>query len=227
MHNPMQVCVRVLLTAALLFCQGAHAQVERFVEGVHYTRLPDNSHARELAVQINQLPGKTEVLEIFWYGCASCNAFDPLLNAWADAQPETIDLQRSPMIWNAQTKQHARLFFAVHNLDLAERLHSEIFAEIHERNNYLLEDRDIGALLQGQGIPAAAATTALTSFALDSQLRKAEALNRELRIPAVPALVVAGKYRVNSGAAVPSHQHMLDVASFLVGKERAAAAALH
>ena len=27
--------------------------------------------------------GKIEVIEFFWYGCPHCNAFEPMLDAWA------------------------------------------------------------------------------------------------------------------------------------------------
>jgi thiol:disulfide interchange protein DsbA len=212
----------LFLVLVATLCNGSQAQVERFVEGVHYTRVPDSALAGEAAA----VSGKTSVMEVFWYGCNHCYAFDPLLNTWAATQADRVSLSRSPMIWNALTKQHARLFYTAAELGLGERLHARIFAEIHERGNYLNDAETSAALFASAGTSAAEFARSFGSFAVDAQLRKAEALNRALRIPGVPALIVGGKYLINANAAVPQHQDMLDVASFLVQKEQAAALAV-
>ena len=35
--------------------------------------------------------GKIEVVEFFWYGCPHCNAFEPMLEAWAKKLSADVD----------------------------------------------------------------------------------------------------------------------------------------
>ena len=50
-----------------------------YIEGEHYERVTP-----EVATHTN---GKIEVLEIFWYGCHHCFAFEPYLKKWKPALP--------------------------------------------------------------------------------------------------------------------------------------------
>ena len=211
--------LNLLLFAALLSSLGASAQVERFVEGVHYSALPDLAYARTL----DETAGKVDVMEIFWYGCGHCYAFDPLLESWADAQAASINFSRSPlMVWSAVNKQHARLFFAAQQLDKINELHSIIFTEIQERRNPLADEQTAAALFAGHGVLPADFANAYNSFAVDTLLRKAETMQKEIRIPSVPVMIVSGKYRVEVNDAVTSHEAMLEVVEFLVSKEKTA-----
>ena len=36
------------------------------------------------------VPGKIEVVELFWYGCPHCYAFEPTINPWAEKLPATL-----------------------------------------------------------------------------------------------------------------------------------------
>src|SRR5688572_29796714 len=113
--------VRGVLTCLLLSLAATttHAQ-ERYIEGVHYTRLPDAS------AQSATTDGAPAVIEVFWYGCPSCYAFDPLLNSWVERKGASIAFERLPMIWDANTKEHGRLFFATRMLGLHEHMHGRI-----------------------------------------------------------------------------------------------------
>jgi thiol:disulfide interchange protein DsbA len=33
------------------------------------------------------VPGKIEVVELFWYGCPHCYAFEPVINPWVEKLP--------------------------------------------------------------------------------------------------------------------------------------------
>jgi thiol:disulfide interchange protein DsbA len=208
--------VRGILTCLLLtLATGAFAQVERFVEGVHYTRLPELSaaHAPDASA------GQRSVLEIFWYGCGHCYAFDPLLNAWVGKQDDTIEFARTPMIWDATTKQHAQLFYTARALGLQEQLHDRIFNEIHQKRNYLLDDAAIGSLLAEFGVDQATVTKTQASFGVDADLRRTEAQLREWVVPSVPALIINGTWMINNTEQVPTHREMLEVAEFLLNKK--------
>lgn len=204
---------RILLAGLLLPALSATAQVERYVEGQHYRLLPETAAARE-----SPEAGKVPVLEVFWYGCGSCAAFDPQLNAWVAAQADTVSFSRSPAIWNDSTKAHARLFFAARELGIGSQIHEATFHAIHREGASLLDEKDVVAHFVAHGADATRAQAALQSFSVDSALRKEETLQRELRIPDVPALVVNGRYLVK-GPGVRSYEDMLAVAEFLVARE--------
>src|SRR5690606_27384400 len=110
--------------------------------------------------------GQKSVLEVFWYGCNHCYAFDPLLNAWVADKADTIAFARSPMIWDANTKQHARLFFATQTLGLHEQMHARIFDEIHQKRNFLLDENAMTALFAEFGVERDALAKTLSSFAM-------------------------------------------------------------
>lgn len=202
-------CLLFLLTAA------AQAQVERFVEGVHYKRLPDMSAAYGLATP----QGQQAVTEIFWFGCGHCYAFEPLLNHWVAGKPDSFQFTRTPMIWDANTKEHARLFYTARALGVLDAMHARVFNEIHEKGNYLLDANSAGALFGDFGVDKATFEKTYASFGVDAELRKTESMLREIVSPSVPALIVNGKYLINIQGPVNSQQAMLDVADFLLGKE--------
>src|SRR5688572_20567025 len=60
--------------------------------------------------------GKVEVIEVFWYGCSHCYELDPTLEEWSRAKPKYIEFSRVPVMWGAQHRQHAKLFYTVQAL---------------------------------------------------------------------------------------------------------------
>jgi protein dithiol oxidoreductase (disulfide-forming) len=208
--------VRGVLTCLLFLLPPiANAQAERFVEGVHYRRLADESVAYDLGAP----EGTQSVLEIFWFGCGHCYAFDPLLNHWVESKPDTVQFARTPVIWDGNTQEHARLFYTARALGVLDAMHARIFTEIHEKHNYLLDEESEAALFGDFGVDPARFKQAHASFAVDTDVRKTAAVLGELAIPGVPALIVNGKYLINIQGPVDSHQALLDVADFLLNKE--------
>ena len=197
----------------LLVSQTALSQPALYVEGTHYTLLADNPLSRS-----QQTIDKPLVTEIFWYGCPSCYNFDPLLSHWVEQQGDSIAFQRSHTVWNSNTKRHATLFFATSGLGINEKLHAQIFNEIHQKKNYLLDTESQAEFLQAAGVEAAAADKALKSFTTDSQLRQAEALQRELKVPGIPCMIVKGRYMVNLGGPVRTYDDMLKIVDYLLDK---------
>ncbi len=207
--------VRGVLTCLLfLTATAAEAQVERFVEGVHYQRLSDTRAAYDLGAP----EGRQSVLEVFWFGCGHCYAFDPLLNHWVEDRP-AVQFARSPVIWNGTTREHARLFFTTRLLGLEAKMHDRVFNEIHEKKNYLLDAESVGELFTEFGVDEERFEKTYASFSVDTELRKTETAQRELKLEGVPALIVNGEFLVTNTDAVPTHQMMLDVTEFLLDRE--------
>jgi protein dithiol oxidoreductase (disulfide-forming) len=210
---------QLLVLTVLFFSLAAQAQVDHYVEGVHYTVLPALTYAKTL----DNTDNKIDVMEVFWYGCSHCYAFDPLLESWAEAQAANINFSRSPlMVWSEMNKQHARLFFAMQQLGKGHELHSIIFDEVQQRRNPLADEKTGTTLFASHGVSPADFASAYNSFAVDTLLRKAETMQKEMRVPSVPILIVNGKYMVEGNDAVPAHEDMLKVVEFLIAKEKSA-----
>ena len=206
----------VFTCLSLALAATAHAQ-QRYVEGVHYQRIAEPGAALALGAGEEGNDAKS-VLEVFWYGCGHCYAFDPLLDDWVARKGESFTFARSPMVWDDTTKQHARLFHTTQALGLHGAMHARIFDTIHKEGNYLLDDASTTALFAEFGVDADTYEKTAASFGVDASLRKTEAAQRELAIRSVPALIVDGTWLINTTQQVPTQQAMLDVADFLLNQ---------
>jgi thiol:disulfide interchange protein DsbA len=148
--------------------------------------------------------GQVEVIEVFWYGCPHCYALDPYLQSWAKSKASYIDFVRVPIMWDDIHRSHARLFYTLQALGKLDELHSKVFDEIHQRGDELYVSNDPQATLAAQlkfaeanGISAAAFTKAYNSFGVQTDLQKADELDRRYRIDSVPTIVIDGKYETD------------------------------
>jgi protein dithiol oxidoreductase (disulfide-forming) len=168
---------------------------ERFKEGTNYRKIVP-------AQPTGVAPGKVEVLEVFWYGCAHCFALDPALESWRNkGKPQYVEFVRIPAMWNDGTRMQARLFYTAEALGKLEALHTQIFREIHVNGDPLNTVEKITAFFRKHGVSPDAFQKAFSSFAVESKLQRADFLNRRYRINTVPTFVVNGKYVTGVGDA--------------------------
>jgi thiol:disulfide interchange protein DsbA len=153
-------------------------------------------------------PGKVEVIEMFWYGCPHCYAFDPVLEAWRKHKASYIVFKRVPVMWADIHRAHAKLFYTLQALGKLDQLHSKVFDQIHQKGDYLYVSEDPKATLEDQikfaeanGISRDAFLAAYNSFGVQADLQKADDLARRYKIDAVPTVVIDGKYESNVGMA--------------------------
>ena len=69
-----------MLAMASLF--GMAAQADDYTAGKEYVELSS-------PVPVSQ-PGKIEVVELFWYGCPHCYAFEPTIVPWSEKLPADV-----------------------------------------------------------------------------------------------------------------------------------------
>lgn len=82
--------ISAALVAASLFGMSAQA-AEPIEAGKQYVEL---TSAVPVAV-----PGKIEVVELFWYGCPHCYAFEPTINPWVEKLPSDVNFVRIPAMF--------------------------------------------------------------------------------------------------------------------------------
>jgi thiol:disulfide interchange protein DsbA len=184
----------------------------RFELGVHYLRLSPTQPT-------SSNPDQVEVCEIFWYGCAHCNAFDPMLEQWRQTKPDYVNFVRVPALWDAELQLHARAFYTAEQLGKGEEMHTAFFSEIHERGNRLDTEAKLQEFFGRFGVDAAAFEAAFDSFAVQAKLQRADELNRRYRIGSVPTIVVNGKYTTDAPM-VGSYEELLELVDELAAAER-------
>lgn len=172
-------------------------------------------------------PGKVEVVEMFWYACPHCYAFDPYLESWRKSKPAYIDFKRVPITWAEVHRSHARLFYTLEALGKEEALHAEVFAEMHERKNYMFAQGDERESMAAQlkfvtahGISAGDFTNAYNSFTVQTNMQKADDLVHRFKVEGVPLIVVNGKYVTDLTMAGGSHDTLISIINDLAASEK-------
>lgn len=197
---------------------------EDFQAGKQYTELR--------TAQPVSVPGKIEVVEVFWYGCPACNMFEGVLKPWAEKLPEDVHFVQVPAQFNEVLNLHARLYYTLEVLKVEAKVHEAVFAGIHEKKDprvtpardgrqvTLPTPEQLADFVAEQGVDKALFLKTYDSFAVRNRLAKADKLVRSYQITGVPELVVNGKYRIELQKA-GGFEQMLQIADFLIKKERA------
>jgi thiol:disulfide interchange protein DsbA len=166
----------------------------KWVAGVNYRPLVP-------AQPTDAAPGKVEVVEVFWYGCPHCYALDPYIESWRKTKPAYVEFKRVPVTWQAVHQSHAKLFYTLEALGKEEALHSAVFAEMHDKKNFMYMQGDEKESLNAQvsfakahGISEADFTNAYNSFTVQTDMAKADDLVHRYHVDGVPLLVINGKY---------------------------------
>ena len=204
-----QDCIKnaLIVLVLSLFCSSAFSK--DYQEGRHY----------ELIEPLpTRNPEKIEVIEFFWFGCGHCFSLEQLIKDWKSEVSSEVDFFRLPVVWNAQTKTHAKLFFAAETLQVPEAIQG-IFSAIHYNRKMMLSDKEIIPFFQGYGIQEDKYLAATNSFGLKNNLRKAELFAFKYGIKGVPAFIVNGKYKVSATREIGT-EDLLDVVNYLIEKEQ-------
>lgn len=189
----------------------------KFKEGTHFTRLTPTQPTVGGA-------DKIEVAEVFWYGCAHCYDFEPLITRWNENKPANARFVRIPATWNPLVKLHAQLYYTEevlgNNGKIAnkEQFRNAVFAEYHRRGNRLASVDAIQAIFEKHGVSAEDFKTTWESFEVSQKLRVADDLQRRYSITGVPAIVVNGKYRSGAQEA-GGYPRLLELVDELIVKE--------
>lgn len=196
LHNTLLAAVASTAAAATL------SAPTPWQEGVNYTRL--------VPAQPTAVPsGQVEVLEFFWYACPHCYAIDPLVEAWKKTKPAYISFSRVPVMWNEGHRSLARLYYTLDSMGKLNDLHAAIWKEIHVKNDPLVDpgnndaksEQIQTAFVQSLGVSREAFAAAYRSFAIETELQRADQLVQRYRVAGVPTFVINGKYLADVGTA--------------------------
>jgi thiol:disulfide interchange protein DsbA len=203
---------RSLLAAGILLLAARGTVAQALKEGSEYKLLKP-------AVATDVAPGKVEVVEAFWYACGHCYLLEPKLEAWdAKGRAPYVQLVRLPATWNDVVKTHARIYYTIELLGKPQ-LHPEVFREINVKGNRLDTPEKVQAFFASKGVPAAEFQKAFSSFAVESNLRKAEEMNKRYKITGTPTIVIGGKYVTDVGMA-GSEDKLFQIINELAAREK-------
>jgi protein dithiol oxidoreductase (disulfide-forming) len=197
------------LITAMLFVGPAHALDEMDIDGLYRNISPPQPTADAT---------KVEVLEVFWYRCPHCNAFQPYADAYQESKPEYVNFRRMPAVLRDSWVPQAKMFYVAESLGMLEQVHKKIFAAIHKQEKPMSSRADIRSFFVENGADGAKFDAAFDSFSTDSQVRQADAQTRRLGITGVPTIIINGRYRT-SGQIAGSYETVLEVVKVLAEKE--------
>ena len=203
------------LVSASLFGMSVQAADVPLEAGKTYVELSN-------AVPVS-VPGKVEVVELFWYGCPHCYSFEPVVNPWAEKLPADVNFVRIPAMFGGPWDAHGQMFLTLEAMGVENKVHSAVFNAIQKEGKRLTDKNEMADFLATQGVDKDKFLATFDSFAIKGQITKAKELAKKYEIPGVPTMVVNGKYRFDLGTAGGPEQ-TLNVADQLIAKERAAQA---
>ncbi|GFM54577.1 thiol:disulfide interchange protein DsbA/DsbL [Pseudomonas capsici] len=207
--------ISAALVAASLF--GMSAQAATPIEaGKQYVELSS-------AVPVSE-PGKIEVVELFWYGCPHCYAFEPTINPWAEKLPEDVNFVRIPAMFGGAWDAHGQLFITLDTMGVEHKVHAAVFNAIQKDRKPLTKPEDMADFVATQGIDRAKFLETFNSFAVKGKIAQYKELAKKYEVTGVPTMIVNGKYRFDLGSS-GGPEETLQVADQLIAKERAAAKA--
>ena len=174
--------------------------------------------------QATQTPGKPEVVEVFWYRCGHCFAFDPAIEQWSKNLPKDVSFRRVPVMWDESRVPDAKLYYTLENMDLLERLHSKVFSAIHNENLMVQSQEKLLDWVSAQGVDRKAFADVYNSFSTMTKVNKAREFTKGYGVTGVPAIVVNGKYLITNTSAGGTNEGMLAVADKLISGNKTSAA---
>jgi thiol:disulfide interchange protein DsbA len=153
---------------------------------------------------------------VFSYGCIHCKDFQGAMDAWQQDDPDNVDFQRMPAVFNESWAVLAQLYYTAEALGVTDQVHAAIFSAIHDRGVNLTDPDLMADLFEEEaGVEPEKFQQVFNSFSVRSRVQQAQARGLAYRISGTPTLIVDGIYRVDGGMAGGNAQ-MLEVVDYLV-----------
>ena len=159
------------------------------------------------------------IYEFFWYGCPHCYNLEPTMDRIeADLEKDT-KVVKLPVALRDSWIPHAKLYYALKQMDKIDLVHNLIFEEIHLEDNRLNTEQQMIDFLGKHGIDTDKFIEKYNSFGTEARIKKASNLAKKYQIDSVPTIIVNGKY-LTSGSYVSSYDELYSVVNLLVERER-------
>ena len=201
---------RFACVIALLVTSYAVPADSPYTEGQHYERVQP-----AVATQSDH---KIEVVEVFWYGCHHCYAFEPHIRKWLETKPDSVEFRRVPGIFQRSWVAHARAYFTAELLGVVDTIHDPLFEALHEQRRKIGDEESLARFFAEHGVADEDFREAYNSYSVDTKTRQAMIATKDYGITGVPAVIVNGRFRTSARLA-GSYENLLKVVDALVDKE--------
>lgn len=205
----MTLTRRLLLAATFAACSGL-ALAQQHSHDKPFETLP--------AAQ-PQPAGKIEVLEFFQYGCGTCSKFEPVMADWKKKLPADVVVRRVPVAFDNARVPHARIYYTLEALGLADKLHGKVFEAVLEQKLPMNQMSEIADFMEKQGVNRRAWLDAYGSPQVSERTLAAMATWRAYQVDGTPAVGVAGRY-LTAPFMVGSFEGTIKQVNDLIARER-------
>ena len=197
---------KALLVALALLVAPMAALATDYKEGVHYTVINDGPAT-----------AKPEIAEFFSFYCPHCYNFAKVQVPQIKASlPEGVVFKQNHVefIGREMGPEMSRAFAVAHQLKVEDKMELALFSAIHDKKQRFTSRDDIRKLFIANGIDGKDFDAAANSFMVSAQMAQMKRATENAKLSGVPALVVNGKYRVETGA-IKSYDELLQIAYYL------------
>lgn len=163
--------------------------------------------------------GMVEVIEFFWYNCPHCNSFEPMLNDWVKRLPKDVAFRRIPVAFRSAFEGQQKLYYALEELNLIDKLHGKVFHAVHVERKRLEDPAVIADWIAQQGVDRNKFVEQFNSFSVASKARRASQVADAYGVEGVPSLGVAGRFYTD-GNLTKNMGRALQVVDHLIGEVR-------
>ena len=125
-------------------------------------------------------PGKIEVAEFFWYGCIHCYNLEPAIEAWLPKLPADAYFRRIPAVFNDRWALDAAIYYAFETLGVLDKVHRPFFDAIHKDHLRTDNPAAVAEWLTKNGLDPKKVEATTKSFGVQSKVRRAAQLTREM-----------------------------------------------
>lgn len=174
---------------------------------------PENGREYQLLTQpqATETTSKVEVLEFFFYSCPHCNLLDPIITAWAKKAAGSVVFKRVPVNFGPGQQVLQRMYYTLEAMGKLEGIHPLMFKAIHELRQIPRTEQDVLNFVAKYGVNKQQYVEVSQSFAVETQLRRAAALQAAYNIEVVPALFVGGKYATSPAQLIRAYPGMSEI----------------
>ena len=159
------------------------------------------------------------IYEFFWYGCPHCYNLEPTMDRIeADLEKDT-KVVKLPVALRDSWIPHAKLYYALKQMDKIDQVHNLIFEEIHLEDNRLNTEQQMIDFLGKHGIDTDKFMEKYNSFGTEARIKKASNLAKKYQINSVPTIIINGRF-LTSGSYVSSYDELYSVVNLLVEREK-------
>jgi thiol:disulfide interchange protein DsbA len=162
-----------------------------------------------------------EVLEFFNYACPHCYEFEPNLKAWLKNKPKNTDFRYVPAVFNERMFPLAKLYYALEEMGLLEKLHEKVYFAIHQQQFNLLDRAVLLKWIGEQGVDVKKFEATFDSFSVNNKAQRAAQMSRNYHIPGTPYLIVGGRYLTGPSMSVGAdgtvdHNRLMQILNELI-----------